>query len=378
MSRSKEEALAAGAIIAETQHSMKRRKPWHDYHSQGTYMLTIVVEGRQPLLGQLKSSTTPQGAVVAQVELSALGKAIRDEEVPKISAHYKTVEVWKVCIMPDHIHLIIRVREDIPGGTHLGIIIRGFKAGCTQAWWRLMPCVKTQGTTAQQQGTAGHCPAAAPVPAAPVSAAPVSAAPVPAAPVPAVSTAGKQPPSLFEGGYNDKILFHNGQLDNWKHYLDENPRRLAIKRLHPDYFVTTHYTDFGEWHCQTVGNRFLLDIPQKVAVIVHRAYSDQEYAYYCRQWLDCGEAGGVLVSAAISPREKAVMREAMNRGYRIILVRENGFPPLYKPAGESFDACSDGRLLQVCPWDYHMERHTISRNQCLILNRLVEDIVASQ
>jgi hypothetical protein len=47
---------------------------------------------------------------------------------------------------------------------------------------------------------------------------------------------------------------------------------------------------------------------------------------------------------------------------------------LYKPAGESFDACSEGRLLQVCPWEYHMERRTISREQCLELNRLVEYI----
>ena len=111
-----------------------------------------------------------------------------------------------------------------------------------------------------------------------------------------------------------------------------------------------------------------------VAVIVHSAYTDEEYAEYKRQWLACGERGGVLVSAAIATREKEVMREAMNRGYRIILVRENGFPPLYKPAGESFDACSDGHLLQVSPWEYHMQRRTISREQCLMLNRLVETI----
>lgn len=114
--------------------------------------------------------------------------------------------------------------------------------------------------------------------------------------------------------------------------------------------------------------------PQKVAVIVHRAFSDEEYASRRKQWLACGEAGGVLVSAAIATREKSVMREAMDLGYHIIWVRENGFPPLYKPSGESFDACSQGRLLQVCPWEYHMGKRTISREQCLKLNRLVEEI----
>ena len=124
-----------------------------------------------------------------------------------------------------------------------------------------------------------------------------------------------------------------------------------------------------------MGNRFLLDIPQKVAVIVHSAYTDKQYADFRDTWLACGEAGGILVSAAIATREKEVMREAMNRGYRLILVKENGFPPLYKPAGEAFDACSGGCLLQVSPWEYHMERRKISREQCLILNRLVEAIV---
>jgi hypothetical protein len=186
---------------------------------------------------------------------------------------------------------------------------------------------------------------------------------------------GKGLPALFERGYNDLILLEEGQLDNWKRYLDDNARRLAMKRLHPDYFTTMHYIDINEWHCQAVGNLFLLDIPQKAAVIVHKAYTDEEYANYKQRWLACGEAGGTLVSAAIASREKEVMREAMNRGYRIILVRENGFPPLYKPSGASFDACSDGRLLQISPWAYHMERRTISREQCLKLNRLVEGIV---
>jgi hypothetical protein len=44
MSRTKEEAIAAGVKIAETKHNMKRRKPWHDYRRKGTYMLTMVVE----------------------------------------------------------------------------------------------------------------------------------------------------------------------------------------------------------------------------------------------------------------------------------------------------------------------------------------------
>ena len=396
MSRSKEEAIAAGVQVRETQHKMKRRKPWHDYHRKGTYMVTLVVEGRRPVLGKLVMSAGEQDTAV---ELTALGKAIRNEEVQKISAIYKMVEVWKLCIMPDHIHMIVRIKEDLPEGKHLGHIVAGFKGGCSRAWWRMnRPCADAQGVVAatDAQGVVAATDAQGVVAATDAQGvvaatdaqrvvaatdaqrvvAATDAQRVVAATTPAASAAGM--PSLFERGYNDLILLNDSQLDNWKHYLDDNPRRLAIKRLHPDFFTTLNYIDIAEWHCQIVGNRFLLDIPQKVAVIVHSAYSDKEYAEYKKEWLACGEAGGILVSAAIATREKEVMREAMNRGYRIILVRENGFPPLYKPSGESFDACSNGRLLQISPWEYHMERRIISREQCLMLNRLAEEIAYHQ
>ena len=345
-------------LVKQTQHTMKRRKPWHNYHRKGTYMLTMVVAGRQPLLGRLVMPAAD--AAGAYIELTHLGRAILSEEVRKISAVFKMVEVWKLCIMPDHIHMIVRVKEDLPPGKHLGQVVAGFKGGCSRAWWRMTkPRADARGVVAATT---------------PSSAAPAATTSAASAAGPVVGSAASLPP-LFEAGYNDLILLDDGQLDNWKRYLDDNPRRLAIKRLHPALFTTLHFADIGEWHCQLVGNRFLLDIPQKVAVIVHGAYDDKKYAECRERWLACGEAGGILVSAAIATREKLVMREAMDRGYRVILVRDNGFPPLYKPAGESFDACSDGRLLQVSPWEYHPQRRRISREQCLMLNRLVEDIV---
>lgn len=374
MTRNKEEAILAGVAVCETNHHMKRRSPWHDYYKKGTYMLTLVVEGRRPLLGSLvfpceeplgTDATVPAGSsagsTTARVELSTLGRAIYEEESRKITEHYPSVEVWKLCIMPDHIHMIIRVKEDLPKGKHLGQVVWGFKVGCTKAWWRLMPTTVPAGSSA---GSATVPAGSATVPAGSTT-------------VPAGSSAGKRA-SLFESGYNDKILLHERQLENWKHYLDDNPWRLSIKRLHPNLFTVIHQSVVAGRSCQMVGNRFLLDIPQKMAVIVHKAYTDDEYADWQRKWLACGEAGGVLVSAAIATREKTVMREAMNRGYSIILLRENGFPSLYKPQGESFTACSEGRLLQISPWEYHMQRKTISREQCLMLNRLAEDIATSK
>ena len=149
MSRNREEAIAAGVKVEEARHNMKRRKPWHDYHRKGTYLLTLVVDGRLPVLGRLIMPTQQQGA---HVELTELGKAIYNEEIKKIPHFYKMVEVWKVCIMPDHIHMIVRVKEDLPDGKHLGQVVAGFKGGCSRAWWKPSPCNTKNNLHLHQQG----------------------------------------------------------------------------------------------------------------------------------------------------------------------------------------------------------------------------------
>ena len=346
----REEAIARGVEVHETKHSMKRRSPWHDYYRRGTYMLTLVVEGRAPLLGALKGRVNaPHGSSDApHVEYSELGEAILRDEIGKINRFYPQVEVWKVCIMPDHIHMIVRVKEDLPEKKHLGMVVAGFKGGCSKA------AMKQKGMCERPWNGSGNGDATVPPP-----------------------SGGVKVRPLFEPGYNDKILLREGQLDNWKAYLDDNPRRLLLKRQNPQLFTILHGMEVAGRSCQIVGNRFLLDIPDKVAVIVHRRYSDEENARLREEWLACGERGGVLVCAAIAPKEKEVLREAMNRSYRIILLRENGFPELYKPSGEAFDACSEGLLLQISPWEYHMERKAITRAQCLELNAMAERIAGN-
>ena len=373
----RDEAIARGLEVRETRHSMKRRSPWHDYHEKGTYMLTLVVEGRMPLLGRLEGrvNARPGDGDAPKVMLSELGTAIVTEEIPKINRYYPQVEVWKVCIMPDHVHLIVRVKEDLRGdqameslGTEakggqtsaetmenaaaltsqekadsmgmtakrgkemdsLGMVVKGFKLGYNRAYRRIYGMKKMTGK------------------------------------------------GLFELGYNDKLLLHEGQLKRWKKYLDDNPRRLMVKRMNPELFTVMLNKVVAGRRCQMVGNCFLLDIPDKVAVIVHRRYSEEDLYRLRKEWLACGERGGVLVSAAISIKEKEVLREAMNRGYRIVLLRENGFPRLYKPCGESFDACSEGLLLQISPWEYHMEKKTITREECLELNEMAERIAEGE
>lgn len=329
-------------FASEKKPSMLRRRVGHSYESRCIYLITMTVEGRQPLLGRLVGDAdAPDGSPEApRVELSPLGEQVR-ACWESISNYYPEVRVLATMVMPDHLHGILFVERQMD--QPLGMVLKGFKAGCNKAYRSWLASLGLASPMPQQ-------------------------------------CCGKEntqtPGFLFSRNYNDHILDNAGELERWFDYLRDNPRRLAVKRQHPEFFTVVQQVPLGEWSCQMVGNRDLIYSPSKAAVIVHGGDSDQRYAELSQQWLTLGENGGVLISAAIATREKKVMREAMNRGYKLICLRANGFPPLYKPAGESFDACSKGTLLQVSPWEYQTNRRTISREQCLQLNKLAEYIAS--
>ena len=151
----REEMIAKGLTPNETKHNGHRRAFFHDYNRPGTYMITMVTEGRKRVFGCIEGHIRgKQGtADYPHLHCSALGSLVLQEEVKKIPMFYPMVEVWKVALMPDHIHLLINVKKKLPAGKHLGNIVRGFKTGCTRAWWKLedeascgVPCGEAQGT----------------------------------------------------------------------------------------------------------------------------------------------------------------------------------------------------------------------------------------
>lgn len=126
-----EEMMARGLVPEETKHNGHRRAHFHDYNRPGVYMLTLVTEGRQRLFGCIVGHTRGQRGTeeYPHLQCSALGAKILQEEIAKIPYYYKKVEVMKVALMPDHIHLLVNVKAKLPEGKHLGNIVRGFKTG---------------------------------------------------------------------------------------------------------------------------------------------------------------------------------------------------------------------------------------------------------
>ena len=297
--------------------SMKRRHDHHDYQSPCIYMITLAIKGRRPLLGTVcgPDDSHPLPWFMPSPLGARIGECWR--EIPQ---YYPQVRLLALQLMPDHLHGIIHVTSRLP--RHLGHVINGFKVGCNRV--------------AKEQSL----------------------------------------PPLWEEGYNDRILQGRGQLNAMFKYLEDNPRRLWIKRTQPDFFKIQQEILIGERTVTVMGNRFLLNSPNKVAVKCHRNMTEEEMEHTVARFLMMAQRGAVLVSPRISPGEKAVMDMIQAAGFPFIQLLENGFSPLWKPGGEMFNACASGQVLLVAPWPHHTGRTTITRDQCNQLNDMAALICA--
>ena len=314
-----DQPAAARAVAGHTCPALPRMHQrcldW-DYRSRCIYLVTFVTRERRPVLGELEIPVSQDGTQLpgfARVEPSETGRIVEDcwSQIP---SRWPGVSILEHQLMPDHFHGVIFVRE--PQEKPLGQILRGFAAGCT-------------------------------------------------------SRAGF---SVWQPGFHDSILFRDGQLENMRRYVLENPRRLALRRLHPDLFRAVRDLRVGGTDCAALGNPFLVERPELLQVQCSRRIAPDELAARKAEWLAAARHGAVLVSPCISPGEKEVAHAALTAGLPLVVMLENGFAPGWKPPGAWFKACAEGRLLLLAPWPYHADKRTITREQCLALNALAERI----
>ncbi len=81
----------------------------HDYYDKGIYLITLVVENRDRLLGELNMDVRNPS-----VSLSSLGSAVMDEwrKTAAIQASKgRRITLHAAVCMPDHFHGVIEVGE---------------------------------------------------------------------------------------------------------------------------------------------------------------------------------------------------------------------------------------------------------------------------
>ena len=329
-----------GPARRETIHNQHRRSYWHDYREAGLYMLTMVIEGRHRLFGTIVGSANARAGSgeAPHMALSELGRRVLQEEVPRISQHYPMVEVWQVAMMPDHIHLLVRVKAPLPEGKHLGMVVRGFKTGCTRAWWRWQD---------EARGLGGETPS--------TTAQNKSAAVAKAFPL--AEDKGLRP-VLYEKGYHDRIINRPGMLENIKRYMKENPLRARIREECSRLMERQLHLWIGGREYAAFGNLFLLKYPIKKQVFFHRrdkqtglpTEETEAYREAHHRLLRLAEEGTVLITPGVSKGEKLVVDAALNARLPLILLQKEPITPYWKPSQRRFYACAAGHLLILAPW----------------------------
>jgi REP element-mobilizing transposase RayT len=285
------------------------RAPWHDYTGTGFTMITLVTAPRRALFGLCKDNA---------VQLSPEGYCVR-EAWKAIPSFTPQIEAQELCVMPDHLHGILFAKEKLPRS--LSAIIRGFKSGITSALRR----------TSQDPNL-----------------------------------------SVFQEGFHDLVSLDVKSIKAYSAYIRDNPRRFCLKRAHPDLFTRLDHLSSPRlpkdlpW--KGFGNPFLLDKPLRRAVRVSRSATVEEIEAQKVLLRETLHQGGVLISPFISPGEKEMVACAIEEGGSVIVLKHEGFPPLYKPSGAYFDLCAQGRLLILSCHAFTGQKQPLSREACLQMN----------
>lgn len=353
-----------GAWVRDTIHRMGRRCRNWDYCGKACYQVTLVLADRKnALFGELRFDAENGAAYVA---LTALGAAI--EALARRFAEFTPeIEALGVRVMPDHLHLVLRVARRLPARKPLGIALRGFKGGATKLYWKHL------GFSAESQPSTGA----------------------------AVAPGLKSPGPLFAEGFVDTILSDEAAVAHELAYLADNPRRLWEKRTHPELFRVLRdlplalFSASATAHFAAIGNHDLLHARLILQVQCSRRYfayardakgnllKDATPAVCSPEFVEKRDAliaaashGAVLVSPCISEGEREIARLAFAAGHRVITLANKGFSPLYKPGGKLFDTCAAGNLLMLAPagWPYLPGEKKMTREDACILNFLASEI----
>ena len=327
-----------------TEDQWQWQEPGTAWRGVGIYHITLTVPSRQPLLGTLVIPDNDPSQ--ARVERTSLGNAIIDE-LYVMCKHYPDIRIFQFCLMPDHLHAVIRVTKVMD--TSIRSVIRGYWQGVKKQGraYTLAVSPELNSGTTDQGGTADG---------------------------------GWAFPVFTERPFI-RPLSRRGQLRTMMHYVQMNPQRLATKRLMPGFFRVQKGINIGGRSFDGVGNVALLDAEQYDVVHVRSIWvkaaehgDSQPLRDYMNGCVLKARKGVVMVSPFISQQEKQVMQVLINEQHPFILLADNGFRDYYKPSDALFDACATGRVLILSPWPYDAGKRHISRADCVNLNNMAEEI----
>lgn len=306
------------------------RCPGHDYRSRCIYHIVLNKADRFPDFSEVVGIPDDHRCP-PKTALSEVGKIIF-EAISNIKSNFPHTSILRRCIMPDHVHFAIFIKEKTD--IHLGHIIKKLKRECSSRFEAM-----------------GHEPEI----------------------------------EFFIPGYHDTFLTGKDQLKKMLAYISDNPRRHLVRKSNPGWFQQFIISSpDGQSRYEAYGNWDLLSEFQRVPVKVSRKYSPTELIARKRLWHKTILNDGVLVSPFINPNEKRVRDWAVENGGSLIYLTYKPFPEKFKPQGKMFDLCAEGRLLIIfIPPDekeaaYIRENGCPSYSHCQRMNSIAEEIAEKE
>ena len=306
----------------------------------GIYHLTLTVPSREPLLGTLLiPDNDPQQATIQRTELG-------EQLVDTLLAHptfFPEVRILQFCLMPDHLHALLHVTR--PMQDSINVVVRSFWQGAKKLG-RAYSALHSSSLSISSESHSGSLD------------------------------------PIFTLRPFIRPLSRRGQLQSMFTYIKHNPQRLATKRLMPGFFRVQEGIEIaGRSYCG-VGNIRLLHNFSFAPVHVRSMWvkdaeqngNTQPLRDYMNGCVLAARQGAVMVSPFISPKEKEVMSVLLSERLPFILLSDNGFRNYYKPVDSLFDAVADGRVLILSPWAHDPDKRHISREDCVALNGMAEEI----
>ena len=283
------------------------RLPGFDYKSPFYYMVTL-----KRLKGLAAfSEIGERGVIVPNAITRAFEKTIR-------SFH----RVWRCCdeispfaIMPDHLHLLMKIRPT-PDRVALGVLVSQLAKALRRDYWNVVA------------SSAGSCRSRV------------------CATVAADAATCKTLPPIFDPVWHDWIVKKSGQLAAFRRYIRENAFRAWQRRAHPEFFGRVTAVSFLGRRWFAYGNAALLELPVLVPFKGHRATAegspDWNAALAAASRIGPGGAG---VSTFMSPLEKACGNAIAKAGGALIVLSPEGFSERWHPPREKERFCAQGRML---------------------------------
>ena len=327
----------------------------------GIYHVTLTIPRREPLLGELViPDNDPKKAYIKRTDL---GNAVLDchRSIPII---HPEIQILQYCLMPDHLHSIWYVRTPMEHGIRYAV--QGFwravkKIGRAYSYLRL-----SDGTIDEKSHLSFF-------------------ASVESRDNPLRKHIGEEEYQRIDPLFTEmpfiRPMSRKGQLQAMIQYVQMNPQRLAVKRMMPGYFRVQEGIEIGGRRYCGVGNAKILQAQDFAPVHVRRTMveeaehgDDKRLRDYMNGCVIKARKGTVMVSPFISQYEKEVLAVLLKEGRSVIVVADNGFGEYYKPSEGLFDSVAAGKVLILSPWEYDQKKKHVSREDCVEMNRMAEEI----